>query len=281
MNIENLIECAKAKARARGQHRNASHMECITWTGHYSEPGYSTDKRLIVFGNWNPENFTPEQKRVDVMLRLAKALERYAELEWEDEWTTCGDCGGAIRTQPDSFGWQQSYWEDDSGAQCAECAQKHPSALLHWLEGNHRRALTFDKVDLSAHGFTQLQSGFEHGFHSGQDASPELIAKELRKVQIERFIFKLDSTGQFDFNFSVWIHGDDLAKAAKADLSPERTNGPSISQGLDRALRAASQQAASLPGSGCIVSKLNPYDGTAQTERVPQNKLEEHFRKEN
>jgi len=86
--------------------------------GHYTqlvdgccEPGY--DDKPVVLGNWNSETRWDGEKRItvnNVMPRIAKLLEKLGyEVEWEDEWTTCEDCGKATRSQPDSYSWQPSY----------------------------------------------------------------------------------------------------------------------------------------------------------------------------
>lgn len=54
----------------------------------YAEPGYhlGAEKQGILFGDWN-----------HVSRELFRALEHHFEMEWSDEWSTCDNCGRAIR----------------------------------------------------------------------------------------------------------------------------------------------------------------------------------------
>ena len=45
----------------------------------------------------------------------------------------------------------------------------------------------------------------KNGFHSGQNDNPtEILEKYLEKYPEGKFIFRLDGTGQFDINFSIY-----------------------------------------------------------------------------
>jgi hypothetical protein len=242
----------------------------------YCEPGYTDpDCGIIAFGNWNSRDKCDwsSGKRVvleedNTMPRIAEVLEKAGiEIEWEDEWETCSQCGKAFRTSPDSYGWQQHFWfcEDACEYVCADCVNEDPSDYLEYLEGNDRHCMTFD-VDLDEHGYVELQSGFEHGLHHGQAADPQKIAAALRSAGSERFIFVLDSTGQFDVHFSVWVHKDELEgfkgveyfEADKdCDISPARA--------CEMALRDASRKMEQLPA--IKVAACQP-DGTAKVAVV-------------
>ena len=56
----------------------------------YGEPGYSTEKPVILFANWNALN------RFEM-----RAVESVAEIEWSDEWITDDDGVKCYRTSPD------------------------------------------------------------------------------------------------------------------------------------------------------------------------------------
>jgi len=64
--------------------------------------------------------------------------------------------------------------------------------------------LTFG-IPLGEYGYSAYNSGYESGFHPGQNADPKKIAKELREKGITDFIFVMDDVNQFDCEFSVWI----------------------------------------------------------------------------
>lgn len=246
-------------------------MNEITIAPGYCEPGYN-ERGAVVFGNWNPVcgfDVPREVQAKDPIKVLADRLEKGgAHLEWSDEWATCSDCGKAFRTSPDSYGWQQSFAVVNDEMVCAECIKKDPADYLESLEGNCKTALTFD-LDISKHGYTLLQDKFDHGFHRGQDADPKLIAKELESKGVKRYLFKLDSTGQFDFRFSVWVHDDEIEKAKDADLSPSKTDGPSVAGAMERGLREASLQSEALAKEqaekgGVIVTKVGMDGATVK-----------------
>lgn len=272
-----IIECGKASTTNRTA---LSYLDSIQLhTSGYAESGYSDPPSgVIATGNWNSVTKWNEAEHsldtVDETLpRVAKILEQIGvELEWCDEWITCEECYKLVRTNPDSYGWTRSYWQDDYMILCCDCVKADPSAYLESLEGNPRSADTIG-IDLEENGYICLQSDFENGFHAGQDADPKVIAKSLKEIGIKRFIFTIDSVGQFDMEFSVWIAKDELDS-----LTPEKLaewarlpkDGPSVSDGLRRALQSVSNQPHA--GDGIQVTKLDVSTGTSETRIVsPQD----------
>lgn len=270
---QRIIEAGVNAAKTNEGH---SRIDCIhLCTAGYVEPGYSDPKSgIIAFGNWNSVSRWDEAKSEFVTIdeapcRVAALLEKLGvELEWSDEWTFCDECGKAVRTSPDSYNWRRSYSQDDDGAiNCAECISKDPAEYLQSLEGDSRRCVTLD-IDLAEHDYVLLEDGFEHGFHHGQDADPKLIGDALREQGITRFIFTLDSTGQFDIAFSVWLHKDVFSNLDPEAWEESAKNGPSVSAGLQRALQDASRKLDELP-EGIKVAKCDVGTGTARVRTVP------------
>ena len=182
----------------------------ITTANEYAEPGYDApDSGVIAFANWNPDSFaTTATKEQRTMRRLGDILEKLGvECEWSDQWSTCDCCGKAVRTSPDSYGWKRSFWLDDCEIVCMQCVLDDPAAYLDAAENNPEFAVTFD-LDLAEYGYNLLEGNFQRGLHHGQAASPHVIAKELRELDVTRFLFVLDDTGQFDETFSVWVHDE-------------------------------------------------------------------------
>jgi hypothetical protein len=88
-----------------------SEVENMGFASHYAEPGYGQPRRGVVFANWNrlPRN-------IDAILeRMGFAV------EWSDEWSTCDDCNGAVRTEPDGYDWKPSYRIVDDALVCSGC----------------------------------------------------------------------------------------------------------------------------------------------------------------
>jgi hypothetical protein len=79
-----------------------SEIENLQWADGYAEPGYTDPARGVLFANWN--RFP---RGVDSILKRAG----YA-IEWSDEWSTCEECGKAVRTSPDSYAYRPHYRED-------------------------------------------------------------------------------------------------------------------------------------------------------------------------
>lgn len=177
----------------------------------YAEPGYTLgDKVGILFANWNPQSFDKEAtKEQRLMPRLADVAERAGyEVEWSDEWSTCYDCGKAYRTSPDSYCWQPSYADCDGAYLCAECLK--PAEYLESIEGDPQRCNTFTHINPSDHGYVLIKK-MANGWYGGQNDSPEIVARSLRAQGVDRFVFHLDSVGQFDTHFSVYVHETEAA----------------------------------------------------------------------
>ncbi len=127
MKCYRILEAANNSAKTR---ETKNRLEEITWAPGYAEPGYSCGPEGIYFGNWNePDNYDSVMKdRVpvsdaNILPRLGDCLEKNgAEVEWSDEWSTCSDCGKAMRTSPDSFWWKFAGVEKKGEYYCKECA---------------------------------------------------------------------------------------------------------------------------------------------------------------
>lgn len=205
MRTQRIIEAAKHSTTNR---EVLYRLENMDWAAEYAEPGYTTPENGagIYFSNWNdvgPWNAKPGE-RDGTMGRVAALLEKAgADIQWEDEWHTCSQCGRAIRTSPDSYGWKRSYVDTGDELVCARCVEEGPEPYLEEFEGKPDRAWTLD-IDPAEHGYALVEDGFESGWHHGQDDNPEEIAERLRAQGIARFLFRVDGVGQFDVGFSVY-----------------------------------------------------------------------------
>lgn len=198
----------KIKSALTGWDGIEDSFDSIQWANDYAEPGYSSPKTGILLGNWNHVS----QRVQDILNRMGY------ELEWEDEWSSCSGCGKLVRTSPDSYGWQQSFWmpEDSGELFCTECI--NPSEYLESLHDKTRHCSTLRSIDPSDHGYIRLENGFENGFHPGQNDDPKTIYKRLRESGEKRpLIFVLDGVSQFDIGFSVWAKQDDADTADTED----------------------------------------------------------------
>ena len=193
-----------------------SELENIGYASDYAEPGYDSPDNGIYFSNWNDRSEYIDGRRIvidDTMPRVAKLLEHIgASIEWSDEWTTCADCGRAVRTSPDGHGWKQQWaMIDECEIVCADCLAEDPVDFLEKLEGKDTTALTFDTIDPAAHDYILISDEFESGWYPGQNDSPEKIGVLLRAAHITRYLWRIDSTGQFDVNYSLYVHASELS----------------------------------------------------------------------
>ena len=278
-DFEWLKEVAANYAKTRAGRSQVFCMEAEC--GGYIEPGYDDPENgWIVLGNWNTVSHYDEQARRfhdidDVMPRLGKILEALGcDLQWEDEWTRCFECLGVVRTSPDGWGWKPSYVITESeGPTCINCLAQEPEDYLEELEGDSRRACQVE-LDLEKAGYRKIDIEFENGLYGGQSASPGKIGELLDAADFERYIFNIDSTGQFDTRFSVWLHEDECEdgglEAAEAALKCGSTNGPDPAEMMKKAMEQASAQTKELrkAGSDGIVYSKIKDDGTAETTIV-------------
>jgi hypothetical protein len=194
----------------------------------YAEPGYGNADSVIVLGDWNPQHvsgedrWTSTDKRVTMPVRLATALERVgAEIQWRDEWTQCGSCFRAIRTQPDSYGWMPSYvYLEDNGPTCADCLISDGEDALTGFGNesdsyvnNASKCLTWcERSHVESFGFVKWEPGEEHtyesGWHPGQTDAPEpILAAILERYPNAEVVFFLDESSQFYVRFSAYVRG--------------------------------------------------------------------------
>jgi len=263
---EKQIEIAHRSAKTS---QARSQIDSITICTEYAEPGYSSSG-LIAFGNWNAVTSYTENKFGtvdDAPARLGTLLEKLGcELEWSDEWVCCDQCGRAVRTKPDSYRWQASYASTDDGILCHECLEEDPTDYLQSLEGTSERCVTMD-LDLEAHGYKLVADDFENGLYGNQADRPELVAEALRKQGVDRFLFKLDSTGQFDLSFSVWVHEDEYDRIDREEFDAASVAGVDPAYQLQKALADASTKMAATEGQ-IKVAKADIGSGTARVRTV-------------
>ncbi len=287
---EHIINAARNRAEANegGDDRSVIwRLEEINLVIGYAEPGYGCTDSIIAFGNWNPiggfSDDGPEEGSTDIRdlpRRVGDLLEKAGvSIKWNDEWATCGGCYKAVRTQADSYGWTRSYTESEDGdISCEDCTLEDPTEYLEGLEGDSNKAITL-AIDPTAHGYLLIPEQFENGLYGGQSASPNLIAEGLEEMDITRYVFNIDSVGQFDAKFSVYVHEDDIPEEIPGDhqqigeiiaeiLREHGTDGFDPAEGMKKAL--ASIPSVTAPASHVVYSKVDASTGTAETHIVPQ-----------
>lgn len=255
--------------RAAEQCEDYAHTEMAQG---YAEPGYADPTSgTIALANWNARTRWDHARNQSVVIgntmpRVARLLEKLdVECQWEDEWAICSGCGKAVRTKPDCYQWQPSYWRNaDGDVSCQDCVLADVSGYLAEFEGDANRCVAID-IDLEAQGYRLLEKGLEHGFHGGQRADPEIIANSLRDLGIGRFLFKLDFTGQFEIEFSVWVHHDEFQRIAPEKWAGAAKDGDDPAVKLQQALADAARK---MPAGSDIHVAHCHADGTATVKSL-------------
>jgi len=180
----------------------------LEWAPGYAEPGYDEPESGILFANWNPQSFgdfNTGKGRVESFCSRLGALIEKAEagyaLEWSDEWTTCCDCGKAVRTSPDSYSWAPSYMlVNECEPVCHDCLD--PNTIEDEIKNNPDRCDVCD-INWEERGWVKFNGDFETGFHPGQDDDPREVFKTIRNKHTGvDVLFQLSGVGQFD---ATWV----------------------------------------------------------------------------
>jgi hypothetical protein len=248
MDLDEALEYLSEKATWHGQ----DELDSIVWAEGYAEPGYSLaeGKVGVVLANWNEETkYDPVTgpKVVDSTMKWAAVMleKRGYSTEWSDEWEQCDECGKIFRTTASYYGWKLSGWIDEGGsAFCRDCLDI--DEYLEFFVGKTWKAVSLDDIDLTAHGFVEVKRGMQRGLHEGQAANPDKIGRVCRQVGIDRFLFRLDDSGQFDVEFSLWVDRKtpiaDVARLEEALSSAENVDDEvSPAETVKRALKGISQ----------------------------------------
>jgi len=177
--------------------RAQSEIECMNFAPAYAESEYTQPERGILFANWN---YFPSE--------VTSLLEKYGyAIEWSDDWSTCGECGKAVRTSADSYSWQPSYVIlHECEIVCVDCLNGDSGEYLESLEDKPSIALNIPNINPADYGYALVKDGFENGFHPGQNDDPKRIYAELTAAGHKRILFVIDSVGQFDISFQAWEH---------------------------------------------------------------------------
>ena len=171
----------------------------------YANPREDSGAGVLV-ANWNqfPRpgdqefNWGKGRKFQDILEKLGY------QLEWSDQTERCDHCYGVIRTGMDYYGDSAHAVILGDDTVCEDCIRKDfADEYLEGLENKPRAAVNIRGIDPAKHGYVEVESNFENGFHPGQNDSPVEIFKRLRDRH-ERLLFVIDSVGQFDVKFSIW-----------------------------------------------------------------------------
>lgn len=163
----------------------------------YAEPGYKKDKpkQPILLANWN--------RVQDLDSALNDKIEKQFNIEWCDEWATCGDCQKIVRTSGDSYSWKAYYHCDENGFVCGDCVKKNPEDYIKSLVNNPSKADTLD-ISLEDQGFEELEEKYANGWYGRNDSPKEILAKLQAKFPGGEFVFGNVEASQFETRFKIY-----------------------------------------------------------------------------
>ena len=187
------------------------HNHFVAYYQGISEQGY-TDKPMLC-ANWNP----PAMHKISEWARGYFKDEAEVELGWSDEWMACSECGKAIRTSPDCYSWLPSYlWTGECSIACVECFESCQEDIIEYHRNDAQRAITpafypfLEKCGFVCYSPDEYCATFETGLHPGQNDDPKSVAKDIEaELPGYDYIFKVDSVGQFDLHWSVFLRKED------------------------------------------------------------------------
>ena len=182
----------------------------------YGEPGYShsyalsdNDTPAIVLGSYwcHCAQFDGLHDYATHHPRLWEQLESQGvQFHWHDEWIIDHNSDKAYRTSADSYSWQSSIMYIDGDMLTPD------DDIDTWLEHvlqNETPCLpgvVWSATDIINAGFAKYNGTYESGWHPGQDDNPVTIMATVKREYGEdtEVVFRLDSSGQFDINFSAY-----------------------------------------------------------------------------
>lgn len=124
---------------------------------------------------------------------------------YNDEYSTCANCGVVIRTSPDSYMWTPEFWDSADGYICADCVKSNyvDDYLDDCTRHSKDSVKTCHIVNPADHGFHKVLTGLKYGLHEEMADDPRKIIKWLTKVGLESVIVTRPS--QFYAEYDVYV----------------------------------------------------------------------------
>lgn len=186
----------------------------LNWLGKIDpdyQYGETIESEKIIIANWN--KISDKYPNFDVW--SSDTFGNDIVWGYDDEYYQCNHCYKYIPIYPSYYGDTQEYvWLGDCEVLCPDCAFEFPSDLIEEYTNQTNKAFPNWGVDvLKEDGFICLDSEdtencaiFENGFYPGQNDNPvDIIAKFGDTIYKYDYVFVINSAGQFDVQFSLWL----------------------------------------------------------------------------
>jgi uncharacterized CHY-type Zn-finger protein len=132
-------------------------------------------------------------------------LDDVIEYEFSDEYTTCWNCGDAIRETPCCYGDMLRFGIVEGDMLCGDCINKDfEQEYIDSVTNNCKHALKTSIISedrLAELGWTKRPEKYENGFREGQNDQPCPILKKLRETNDVLFTYQ---PSQFEIEFWAW-----------------------------------------------------------------------------
>ena len=195
----------------------------LDWYSTYADPREDAGKGILT-ANWNhfprvaagsyprtAESESAQEFNWGSKGRRFQAIleEMGYNLEWSDQTDRCEHCGGCIHTDASCYGDTAHYAIlNECEIVCEECIRKdYTEEYLETLTNNPHAAVNIRGINPAKHGYFQVETGFENGFHPGQTDDPKKISARLTELGYTGLLFTIDGAGQFDVRFTAWAKG--------------------------------------------------------------------------
>lgn len=125
---------------------------------------------------------------------------------FDDEYTTCGDCGRAVDTSPSYYGDKPRYAIIDNDVICGDCM--HDNYMEEYIEScvnDYKNAVNTNIIsedELTNLGWMKLEEKYESGLYQGQNDKPIDVFNKLKKEFDVLFTYE---PSQFDIVFWAWV----------------------------------------------------------------------------
>ena len=184
-----------------------------------SYDAYNNESHIIITADWNNKKYAKIGDWIESNIDNI-------EIGWCDEYARC-ECGKFVQTSPDSYSWQANFIMTEYSLICRECIENEhePDALIEEYENTDNKAIPSWGIDIITEaGFACLDDMledntctiFQSGWYPGQTDSPANILSELEtefgfpvEDKFDR-IWIIDSIGQFDINFSLFLREKEI-----------------------------------------------------------------------